>query len=138
MSHIHIPDGFLPVWLWLSGFLMVGIYLLFTTSYIKKNNLHKKLVLVGIFSALMIVGMSLEIVPISYHLNLSALSGIILGPIFSPLAILVTNIFLALLGHGGITNIGLNTVIVSLEAVIAFYIFKFLSLKLGRTALVQI
>ena len=132
MSHIHIPDGYLPLWLCILGFLIVGIYIFFLSKYIKKNEKHNKLVLVGIFSALMMVAMSLEIVPISYHVNLSALTGIILGPVFSPLAVLVTNMFLALMGHGGVTVIGLNSIVVSVEAIVAFYIFKFLNSRLKK------
>jgi len=135
MSHIHLPDGVLPLWLCVLGYLIVSIYLFFAGKNLKKNNDNKKLALTGIFAALMMIAMSVEIVPISYHINISALSGIVLGPILSPVAILVTNIFLAFMGHGGITVIGLNTIVMSVEAVIAFYIFNFLKNKINKSFL---
>ena len=30
MTHMHIPDGVLPVWLWLSGFLLMVLVLAFS------------------------------------------------------------------------------------------------------------
>jgi cobalt/nickel transport system permease protein len=137
MSHLHIPDGILPVWLWVLGYLIVGLYLLFALNYLKKNNLNKKIILVGMCSAFMIIAMSIEIAPIAYHVNLSALTGIILGPILAPIAVLVTNLFLSLMGHGGITVIGLNTLVVSVEAVIAFYLFRFIKDKLNKPVVIS-
>lgn len=129
MSHIHIPDGILPVWLWLSALFLTIIYLICVGIYIKRNPNSKKIALVGVFAALMIIAMSIEIIPIAYHIKLSVLTGIILGPIFSVLAIFIVNILLALMGHGGITIIGLNTIIISIEAIIGYYGFKLLRKK---------
>jgi hypothetical protein len=64
--------------------------------------------LLGIVAALMIVGMSAEIVPIAYHVNLSVIGGILLGPALSAIAAFIVVIVLAMLGHGGVTVIGLN------------------------------
>jgi len=129
MSHIHLPDGILPLWLWLLGYLMIGLYLAAFSIFFKKSHTGKKIPLIGVFAALMIVAMSVEIVPIAYHINLAALAGIILGPVLSVLAILVVNIILAFLGHGGLTVVGLNTIVVSLEAVLAYFGFRFISSK---------
>ena len=132
MSHIHLPDGILPAWLWILGYVAVALYLLYFFIYCKKSILNKKIPLVGIFAALMLITMSIEIIPPIYHINLAALSGIILGPNLSILAILVVNIILAFLGHGGVTVIGLNTLVISLEAVIAYFGFKFLYSKFKK------
>src|SRR5688500_3732643 len=67
----------------------------------------------GVMSALLLVGMSTETVPIAYHINLSVLAGIVLGPAYGALAALIVNVFLALFGHGGITVVGLNTLAVA-------------------------
>jgi len=132
MSHIHLPDGILPLWLWLSGYVVIIVYffLLFLRS--KKYILNKKLPLIGILAALMLVSMSIEIIPPVYHLNLAVLSGIVLGPVFSVSAILVVNIILAFVGHGGFTVIGLNTVIVSIEAILGYWGFKLLYSKIKK------
>ncbi len=36
MSHLHIPDGILPIWLWVMGYIFVAIYLLFAINYLKR------------------------------------------------------------------------------------------------------
>ena len=132
MTHLHIPDGILPVWLWLSGFIFVIIYLICLGFYLKNKPFQKKLALVGVFAALMMVAMSIEIVPFPYHVKLCSLTGIILGPVFSVLTIFVVNVILALIGHGGITIVGLNTVILSLEALLAYIIFRTLHKKFKK------
>jgi cobalt/nickel transport system permease protein len=75
----------------------------------------------------MLVAMSLEILPLAYHINLSVVAGILLGPALGFLAAFIANLILALMGHGGITVIGLNTLLLGSEAVlghILFYLFK--------------
>lgn len=130
MSHIHLPDGILPVWLWVSGYALIVAYLLFFFARFNRNILDKKLALVGILSALMLITMSIEIIPPIYHINLAVLSGIILGPALSVLAIFVVNIILAFLGHGGFTVIGLNSLVISIEAILGYFGFKYLSSKI--------
>jgi cobalt/nickel transport system permease protein len=125
MSHIHIPDGVLPIWLWVLGFIVtifVGIILF---RFIKKEDLTKRLPILGMMAAVMVLGASVEIVPIAYHVNLTVISGILLGPTLIFLATLIVNILLAFLGHGGITVIGLNTLTLSIEGILGFFFFRF-------------
>jgi cobalt/nickel transport system permease protein len=63
---------------------------------------------------------------VPYHMNLSGLAGIVLGPWWALLSILVTNIAQATFGHGGITIVGLNTLVVWSEALIGYYLFAVL------------
>lgn len=127
MSHIHIPDGVMPIWLWLTGYIIIICYVWALGISFKKNSFNKKLPLVGVFVALMIVVMSIEIVPILYHVMLDALAGIILGPVFAVLCFFIVNLFLALIGHGGVTIVGLNTIILSVGAILAYYLFHLLN-----------
>jgi cobalt/nickel transport system permease protein len=123
MSHIHLPDGVLPVWLWAPGFIvaiLVGTILLRLT---KKEELARRLPLLGMMAAAMVLGASVEIVPIAYHVNLTAVSGILLGPSLIFLATFVVNVILALFGHGGITVIGLNTLVLSIEGILGYLLF---------------
>jgi cobalt/nickel transport system permease protein len=77
-------------------------------------------------AAAMVLGASVEIVPIAYHINLTVISGILLGPSLIFLATFVVNVILALFGHGGITVIGLNTLTLSIEGIIGYFLFRFL------------
>jgi len=123
MSHIHLPDGVLPVWLWIAGFIgafLVGAILL---RFFKREDFPRRLPLLGMMAAVMVLGASVEIVPIAYHVNLTVISGILLGPSLIFLATFVVNVILALFGHGGITVIGLNTLTLSLEGVLGYLLF---------------
>ena len=132
MSHIHLPDGVLPIWLWVSGWvvaILIGTILL---KLFKKEDLNRRLPLLGMMAAAMVLGAAIEIVPIAYHINLTVISGILLGPSLIFLATLVVNLILALFGHGGITVIGLNTLTLSLEGILGYLLFRLLWKTLRR------
>lgn len=87
------------------------------------QDLRRRIPLVGSMAALMLVGMSSEIIPIAYHINLTVLAGIMLGPWLSIITALIVNVMLALLGHGGVTVIGLNTLVIIAEMVLGWFLF---------------
>jgi cobalt/nickel transport system permease protein len=124
---MHIPDGVLPVWLWILGLIIMACALAFCVFRLKTMDLRKKIPLLGAVSAVMLVAMSLEILPLAYHINLSVVAGILLGPALGFLAAFITNLILALMGHGGVTVIGLNTLLLGSEAALGhifFFLFK--------------
>ena len=124
MSHIHLPYGVLPFWLWSSGFIVAILIGALVLRSIRKEDVSRRLPLLGMMAAVMVLGASVEIVPIAYHVNLTVISGILLGPALIFLGTLVVNIVLALFGHGGITVLGLNTLILSLEGILGYYLFQ--------------
>jgi cobalt/nickel transport system permease protein len=127
MTHMHIPDFVLPVWLWVSGFIVMTAALWFSLRRLRSMDKKREIPLLGAISAAMIVAMSLEILPIAYHINLSVVAGILLGPSLGFVAAFIVNFMLALLGHGGVSVIGLNTILLGLEAVLghtAFSLFR--------------
>ena len=135
MSHIHLPDGVLPVWLWASGYVVVIIIWTILLRSLKKDNLTKRLPLLGMMAAVMVLGASVEIIPIAYHVNLTVISGILLGPSLIFLATFVVNVILALFGHGGITVIGLNTLVLSIEGIAGYFLFRLFWRLLRRLTL---
>lgn len=134
MSHIHIPDGILPIWLLLLGWLLTSFFLFLAMKRLKKSEIAQKLPFIGIVSAIMIVAMMLEIVPIAYHFNLSVIAGIILGPAMAFIAVFIVDLIIAMFGHGGITVIGLNTLVVGTEAVAGYYLFHLFLRALRNTS----
>ena len=127
MTHMHIPDGILPVGLWVLGLIVMALAVGFSLFRLRGMDMIKKIPLLGAVSAAMLVAMSLEILPLFYHINLSVVAGILLGPALGFLAAFIANLILALMGHGGITVIGLNTLLLGSEAVLGhtlFYLFK--------------
>ena len=126
MTHMHIPDGILPIWIWVVGFIIMALALGFSLYRIRAMDMKKKIPLLGALSAAMLVGMSLPILP-GYHINLSVVTGILIGPSLGFVAAFIANFILALMGHGGITVIGLNTLLLGSEAVLGhsfFYLFN--------------
>ncbi len=134
MSHLHVPDGILPVWLWIAGWLLaLGWVALICMISRKRSDILRKVPLVAISAALMVVAMTCEIAPLDYHLNLSVITGILLGPFLAPIAALITETVLALMGHGGVTVIGLNTLILSAEMILGWLFFFGLRRLLRRS-----
>ena len=126
MTHMHIPDGVLPVPIWLLGILLMGLAVGFCLFRLRNSDMMKNIPLLGAVSAVMLVAMSLEILPLAYHINLSVVAGILLGPALGFLAAFLANLILALMGHGGITVIGLNTMLLGSEAVLGHTFFYLL------------
>lgn len=106
MTHLHIADGVLPVALWLAGLLLAaGIVGL--VSFAHRHDRADRLTLLGALSAVMLAAMAVPIGPLG-HLGFAPVVGILLGPGLGFVASAMVNAILALLGHGGLTVVGLN------------------------------
>ena len=131
MSHIHIPDGVLPTWLWLGGWLVALVLVYAAGRGSERSEVRRKVPLLAVVSALMLVAMSSEIVPLAYHVNLTVIAGVLLGPVLSIIAAFIVEVVLAMLGHGGVTVIGLNTIMIATEMVLGWALFRGLVALLG-------
>ncbi len=132
MSHIHIPDGVLPIWLVVLGWVLTVGLLVLAVRHLGAGGARERLPLLGVISALMLVAFSAAIAPIGYHLNLSVVAGIILGPALGLLAAFIVDLVLALMGHGGITVVGLNTLVLGAEVALGSYTFRALRMLFKR------
>ncbi|NLI59162.1 MAG: hypothetical protein GX387_11725 [Clostridium sp.] len=130
MSHIHISDGVISAFWGLGGYLIVGFIMFFILKKIKETDLKRKVPMTGVVAALMLIGMSVPLGPLPIHLSLAVLSGIIAGPALGFIAVFVVNFLLAFFGHGGMTIVGLNTLIVGAEVFVGSLLFRLLSKKL--------
>jgi cobalt/nickel transport system permease protein len=132
VSHLHLPDGVLPLWLVAAGWIVTVALVALAISRSTEEERRRRIPLLGAVAALMLVGMSSEIVPIAYHINLTVVGGILLGPWLSiPTALVVVSL-LALIGHGGVTVIGLNTVVIAAEMLIGAALFHAFVRLVGR------
>ncbi len=129
---MHIPDGVLPLWIVLAGWIVTSLILSFCIRRVSSLDIKRKIPLIGIVSALMIVGMTLEIVPIAYHVNLSIIAGILLGPALAFISVFMVDLIIAMFGHGGITVVGLNTIVIGAEAVLGYYLFLMFRALIGK------
>lgn len=136
MSHLHFADGILPVWLWLSGLVATGIGV-GIASYRHREDRADRLTLLGALGALMLAASAVPIGPIG-HLSFAPVVGILLGPGLGFVAATLVNATLALLGHGGMTVVGLNACVLGAGMAIAQPAFHALvrRLPVGRAAAV--
>jgi cobalt/nickel transport system permease protein len=132
MTHLHIPDGVLPLWLWLAGLVLAaGVAAL--ASFLHRHDRPDRLTLLAALCAVMLAAMSVPIGPLG-HLSFAPMVGILLGPGLGFLAAALVNGTLALLGHGGLTVVGLNTCVLGAAMVVARPAYRLLRtrLKPGR------
>lgn len=135
MSHLHIPDGVLPAWLWLGGWLVTMAAVGVAGRLAQDADVRRRVPLLAVVSALMLVAMSSEIVPIAYHVNLTVIGGVLLGGPLSIISAFIVVVMLALLGHGGVTVIGLNAMVISSEMLIGAALFGLFVRTLSRKRL---
>ncbi|AZR72329.1 hypothetical protein BBF96_02335 [Anoxybacter fermentans] len=130
MSHIHIPDGVLPISWWVSGYLLTAIMLMIAVYKLKKEDLRKKVPYLGVVCALMLITMSIPLGALPFHINLTVLTGILVGPWLGFVAVFIVNFLLSFIGHGGITVVGINTLILGLEVMLGSFLFRAFRKKL--------
>ena len=133
MSHIHIPDGIIPSIWWLSGYILTAVMLFVLIKKIGNQDMGKKVPLAGMSAAIMLVGMSIPIGFIPLHFSLAVLIGILVGPSIGFIVVFTVNVILALFGHGGITIVGINTLVIGTEVIIGYYLFKSIAKHWGHT-----
>jgi cobalt/nickel transport system permease protein len=126
MSHLHIPDGVLPVWLWASGWL-VTLLVLWRTG---RQPAPQTIAYQGALGGLMLAAMSLPLGPFEYHLTLAGPIGVLLGPAGALQVAFVTSAILALFGHGGLTVIGLNTLVLGVASTGAWAGYRILARRM--------
>ena len=61
MSHIHIPDGVLPVWLWLTGWIVAAAAVWIAAKVAERADIRRKVPLLGIVAALLVTRDTLNI-----------------------------------------------------------------------------
>jgi cobalt/nickel transport system permease protein len=118
---VHISDGVLAAPWWLGGFAVAGLLALAAAWRIREEEVPKIALLTAAFFVASLL--HLRVGPTSVHLLLNGLVGVVLGW-RAGLAILVgLALQVALLGHGGFTTIGINSVILVLPALLAWQLF---------------
>lgn len=120
MSHLHIPDGVLSLRLWLPGLIAALALLLFATWRLRRSP-RSRVAYQGAIGALMLAAMAIELPlgPIDYHLSLVGPVGALLGAAAGFQVVFVVSAMLALIGHGGLTVVGWNALVLGAGAAVA-------------------
>lgn len=118
---MHISDGVLSAPVWVSGYAAAAGIIAASIKKIKVDNMPKVAVMTSAFFVASLIHVPLG--PTSVHLILNGLVGIILGPaaFISIFVGLVLQAFL--FQHGGITTIGINSIMMGTPALLAYKIF---------------
>jgi cobalt/nickel transport system permease protein len=124
MSHLHIPDGLIPLPWILAGIGLTALFVYVALRALRRCDRARVVPRIATLSALMLLAMGLPVPLLGYHLNLTVLTGMIAGPAEGFIAALVVNLILALTAHGGITVVGLNTLVSGLEVCLGWLFWK--------------
>ncbi|MGL4551613.1 MAG: CbiM family transporter [Gemmataceae bacterium] len=118
---VHLSDGVLG-WPWLAGgFAVAGLLALLACRRMTEDDVPR----VALMAAAFFVASSIHVKvgPTSVHLLLTGLVGVVLGW-RAPLAVLVGVTLQALLvGHGGVTAVGINAAVQALPALLCGALF---------------
>jgi cobalt/nickel transport system permease protein len=138
VSHLHIPDGVLPVAFWAPALALALVLLAISAWRTSRAGLagHRRLALQGTLGAMMLAAMVLEVPlgPMEYHLTLAGPIGVLLGPGAAFQVVFVTSLMLAFAGHGGFTVVGLNALVLGAGAALAFPAFRLLARRVSAPA----
>ncbi len=124
---MHISDGILPASVSISGYAITGAVTWYSLRQInKEKNLHEKIPTASLLTAVFFIAslIHIPIVFISIHLILNGVMGIILGYYAFPA--LLTGLFFqaVMFGHGGLSTLGINAVIIGIPALFAHHFFQ--------------
>jgi cobalt/nickel transport system permease protein len=123
LSHIHLPDGVLPFAWWFAGDVLALLWLIVAERQVQKGPARRQLPLLAALGAMMLLTMSVPLGPLPWHLNLTVLTGILAGQWLGFIVVVVVNAMLSLLGHGGVTVLGLNSLIMGVEVSLGWWVF---------------
>ena len=133
MTHIMVPDGVLAPWLWITSWAAAVICLALALWATRDTDRARLVPLAGVLAGVMTLVMSLEIAPLAYEPHLTVLTGILVGPAYGFLATFVFNVLRMLLGDGSVTLLGLNTLLLGLETVAGYFVFRTIVRLLPRS-----
>lgn len=129
---MHIPDGLLSPSVSISSYALTGGITWFSLHKINRQKDHQQQIpkaslLTAVFFVASLI--HIPIPPFSIHLVLNGLMGIILGYYAFP-AILIGLFFQAIFfQHGGLSTLGINTIIMGIPAFFAYYLWQFRTKK---------
>jgi len=125
---VHIPDGLIPLpQVWAAGYAVTGLATWYSLRQINRRpdpraDIPKaSLLTAGFF---VVSAIPIPVPPVVVHLVLNGLLGVVLGYFAFP-AILIGLFFQAMvLGHGGMTTLGLNAAMIGVPALLGYGVFQ--------------
>jgi len=119
---MHISDGVVSTPVWIGSYIIAAFLAGIITKNLEPEDIPKTAVVTSCFFVASLIHIPLG--PTSVHLILNGLVGIILGPIAFISILLGLTLQALLFQHGGITTIGVNSIMMGLPAILAYKIFR--------------
>ena len=124
---MHIPDGILPVTITGAGYGAAAATTWYSIRKIKqredpRQDIPKASLLTAAFFVASWIHIPMP--PTSVHLVLNGLLGALLGYYAFPAILIGLSFQAVMFGHGGITTLGVNAMVMGLPAIIAHHIFR--------------
>jgi len=119
---MHLSDGILDGSVCLAGYAASAIMIAYTAKKISSEDVPKISVVTAAFFVASLIHVKLG--PSSVHLVLNGLVGILLGLAAIPSIFIGLLLQAVVFGHGGITTLGVNTIIMGVPALLSYFIFR--------------
>jgi cobalt/nickel transport system permease protein len=135
VSHLHIPDGVLPPLVWILGAVLAALGLALSARATRGQGPQQiafQSALGGIMLAVMAI--PVPITAFDYCMTLAGPVGVLLGAAGAFQVSFVVTLVLALMGQGGFTVVGLNTLVLGLGAAIARPLYLAIARSTGAAA----
>jgi cobalt/nickel transport system permease protein len=118
---MHISDGVLNGEITIGTFILMGLIIFYSSKKINREYIPKISLMTAAFFSISLI--HIPVLFTSTHLILNGVIGIILGFSSFP-AIMIALFFQSIMfGHGGITAIGANTILMGIPAIISYLIY---------------
>ncbi|MDG2989475.1 cobalt transporter CbiM [Candidatus Synechococcus calcipolaris G9] len=124
---MHIPDGILPPSVCLTGYGATGLLTWASLKQLQRQYtdtselVPRTAFLTAAFFAVSLI--HIPVPPTSVHLMLPGLMGVLLGYAAMPAILIGVFLQAVMFGHGGLTTVGVNTLILGIPALVAYHIF---------------
>lgn len=124
---MHTPDGILPLPVTLAGYgAAIGIAALCVRRIRAREDPRAEVPRAALLSAAFFVAALIHVPlpPVSVHLTLNGLLGVVLGWFAFPAILIGLFLQAVMFGHGGLTTLGVNAVIMGVPALAAAALFR--------------
>lgn len=124
---MHIPDGILPPSVCLAGYGGTGLLVWASLKQLQRQYpdtselVPRTAFLTAAFFAVSLI--HIPVPPTSVHLMLPGLMGVLLGYAAMPAILIGVFLQAVMFGHGGLTTVGVNTLILGIPALVSYHVF---------------
>lgn len=124
---MHLPDGIVPVGFAIAGYgASIAVTAVCLHRIARLPDPQALVPRAALVAAVFFVGslVSIPVPPTSVHLMLSGLAGVLLGWFAMPVVLIGLFFQAVMFGHGGLTTLGLNGLILGVPALLAFAVWR--------------